>query len=88
MKTLSAIAVLAGALVILSSAADARGGRGRGHGMGHGASGFSPGHAFRSHGPVYGYRGASGYAPGHMKRIYGPGNGPGASGYAPGHRFR
>jgi hypothetical protein len=84
MKILSAVAVLAGALVILSSAADARGGRGKGHG----ASGFAPGHAFRSHGPVYGYRGASGYAPGHMKRIYGPGHGPGASGYAPGHRFR
>lgn len=84
MKTLSAIAVLAGALVILSSAADARGGRG----MGRGASSFSPGHSFRSYGPVSGYRGASGYAPGHMKRLYGPAGGPGASGYAPGHRFR
>lgn len=75
-KTLSLMAV-AGLLVAISSAADARGG-------GPGASAFAPGHSFRS-GAITGHPGASGYAPGHLKR---PGSLRGASAYAPGHKFK
>ena len=76
-KILSLMAV-AGLLVAISSAADARG-------PGGGASGFAPGQSFRSGGALAGHPGASGYAPGHLKRA---GSFRGASAFAPGHRFK
>ncbi len=86
MSKLLSAALAAGLVVAASSAVYARGG---GNGGGFGASGYAPGHSFRSYGPVSGYPGASGYAPGRMKKLYGPVYGhPGASGYAPGHRFK
>jgi hypothetical protein len=85
-KVLSSAAVL-GLLVASSSGAFARGLGGAGPGMG--ASSFSPGNQFATHGPVTtgptAGPGASGYAPGQSFRAYGPGTtSPGASIYAPG----
>jgi hypothetical protein len=85
-KIVTCAAVL-GLLVASSAAALAKGPGG----VGGGASSFSPGHEFRTNGPVTSGPtagpGASGYAPGRQYINNGAVSGsPGASGYAPGHR--
>jgi hypothetical protein len=79
MKKILSLMAVAGLLVAISSAADARGG------PGGGASGFAPGQSFHTGGTLAGHPGASGYAPGHLKSA---GSFRGASAFAPGHRFK
>lgn len=89
MRLLSFVAAM-GLVVLISSAANARGGGpgvggGFGGSPGYGASSYSPGQQFRSGGAITGYPGASGYAPGHRFKRH---TAHGASTYAPGYRMR